>query len=237
MQARSVRLMGRSNRSGELLIRLRAGQAVPLQETNPYVRQACEMRDLVLTAPELEAGFPELFPRPADPVWAEVGCYFGETLTAMAGNVSGVNFLGVDIRFKRVVKSGLRIRKAGLQNARVVLCDVDGFLDALPPRSLAGINVFFPDPWPRRKHRKHRFVNHGFLERAASRCRSGGVFWFKTDQESYFREVEALVPQYGFVTDTVPPRILGDRDYDSVFQRLFQRQSDGVYQAAWKRES
>ena len=237
MPDRSLRLMGRSNRAGELLIRMRAGETVPLKDTNPYVREACAMRDLILTAPELSAGFPAIFPRPRQPVWAKVGCYLGETLAAMAGDNRDFNFLGVDIRYKRVVKSARRARRENLENVRVALCDAGVFLDALPPRSLAGVNVFFPDPWPRPKHRKHRFVNLEFLERVAARCRPGGVFWFKTDQEDYFKEVMALAPRAGFHPDRVPPEILGGADYDSFFQRLFHRRREGVLQAVLKLKS
>lgn len=226
--------MGRSNRAGELLIRMRAGETVPLQDTNPYVREACAMKEVILTAPELQKGFPRIFPHAASPVWAEVGCYFGETIAEMAGNVPGFNFLGVDIRYKRVVKSGRRARRLGLSNLCIVLCDAEMFLETLPLGVLAGISVFFPDPWPRAKHRKHRFVNRDFLSLAASRCRPGGLFWFKTDQQEYFDEVEKTAAECGFHPDRVPPAILGGRDYDSVFQRLFNQEPGGVFQAVWK---
>jgi len=237
MPGRSVRLMGRMNRAGELLIRMRAGETVPLRDTNPYVREACAMHDLILTAPELSAGFPEVFPHPQRPVWAEVGCYLGETLAAMAVHNGNLNFLGVDIRYKRVVKSARRARQEGLENVRIVLCDAAVFLDALPPGSLAGVNVFFPDPWPRPRHRKHRFVNLEFLQRTAVRCRPGGVFWFKTDQEDYFNEVLDLAPRAGFQPDRVPPEILGGADFDSFFQRLFHHRPEGVFQAVLKLKS
>ncbi|HDP94890.1 MAG TPA: hypothetical protein ENN40_05970 [Candidatus Aminicenantes bacterium] len=231
MQTRPLRLMGRSNRAGEILIRLRAGLKLPLNESNPYLREACDMRDLILTAPELEKGFPGMFADPQRAVWADVGCYFGETLADMAVNVPDVNFLGVDIRYKRVVKSGRRLERMGITNARIVLCDAGMFLNTLPAGSLAGISVFFPDPWPREKHRKHRFLNREFLHLAASRCRPGALLWFKTDQEEYFNDVMALAPECGFHADRVPPEILGGRDYDSVFQRLFKRSPEGVFQA------
>lgn len=232
MEPRSPRLMGRCNRSGELLIRMRNGQPVPLKETNPYVKESVEMREFLFTSVEIKAKFPEIFPDPHRRIWADIGCYFGETIAEMAGLNRDLNFLGVDIRYKRVVKSVRRIRQAGLENARIALCDAAVFLDSLPVHGLAGVSVFFPDPWPRRRHRKHRFVNRDFLEQVASRLEAGGVFWFKTDQEDYFNEVKAQAEACGFSVGEFPPRILESRDYDSFFQRLFQGNDPGFFQLA-----
>jgi tRNA (guanine-N7-)-methyltransferase len=129
--------------------------------------------------------FPQTFGRAA-PVVAEVGFGMGETTARIAAEHPGSDYLAIEVHTPGV-GSLLRLVAAGeLSNVRVVQHDaVEVLRDMVPPGSLAAIHVFFPDPWPKKRHHKRRLLQPAFIALAASRLAPGGLLHVATDWREY----------------------------------------------------
>lgn len=217
---------------GNILIRLRKGEEIEIDPYNRYLHEAKHLTDLLYTRPELEGAFPGIFENPSLPVLLEIGCYMGETVAEMGKRNRDFNILGVDIKYKRVVKSCLRIKREKLSNAKIVIGDARELIMILPDHSLTGMIAFFPDPWQKTRHEKNRFLDDHFLKTASRKLTDGGFVWIKTDNNNYFEEVRERVLNFGYtITDTLPlPRRLIGENYRTFFEQLFVKRKKPVYQ-------
>jgi tRNA (guanine-N7-)-methyltransferase len=128
------------------------------------------------------------------PVVAEVGFGMGETTARIAAENAGSDFLGIEVHAPGVGSLLRQVAEAGLSNVRVVQHDaVEVLRDMVPPASLAAIHVFFPDPWPKKRHHKRRLLQPAFVALAASRLKPGAVLHVATDWEEYANEVLAVL--------------------------------------------
>ena len=128
------------------------------------------------------------------PVVLEIGFGMGETTAAIAAARPQENFLGVEVYPAGVGSLLMRVEAAGLSNVRVIQHDaVEVLRDMIAPDSLAGVHLFFPDPWPKARHHKRRLVQPGFVATLAARCRAGGYLHFATDWEHYALQMLAVL--------------------------------------------
>lgn len=133
-----------------------------------------------------------LFGRQA-PLYAELGCGNGHFLTALAAARPECDFLGVDIRARRIEKSCSKADRGGLGNIRFVLDDAYGFLEnSLPPGVLDTAYVNFPDPWPKYRHRKFRLNTERFLRLLTRALAPGGTLWWVCDHYPQIIDVVGL---------------------------------------------
>jgi tRNA (guanine-N7-)-methyltransferase len=129
--------------------------------------------------------FPAVFGRKA-PVVVEVGSGMGETTARIARENPGTDYLAVEVHAPGVGSLLRQLEEEGAGNVRVVRHDaVEVLRDMVPPGSLAGIHVFFPDPWPKKRHHKRRLVQEPFVRLAAERLAPGGYIHVATDWEEY----------------------------------------------------
>jgi tRNA (guanine-N7-)-methyltransferase len=137
--------------------------------------------------------FERVFGRRA-PCILEVGFGMGETTAAIAQAAPERDFIGVDVHGPGVGALLQRIDALGLANVRVVRHDAVAVVAAMiPERSLAGIHVFFPDPWPKKRHHKRRLLNAAFVHALARRLAPGGYLHVATDWEDYAHEILATL--------------------------------------------
>jgi tRNA (guanine-N7-)-methyltransferase len=133
--------------------------------------------------------FDRLFGRRAATI-LEVGFGMGETTAAIAQSRPGDNFLGIEVHGPGVGSLLKRIDELGLGNVRVVRHDAVEVVAAMIPRaSLAGVHVFFPDPWPKKRHHKRRLLQPAFVHELALRLVPGGYLHVATDWEDYAVEI------------------------------------------------
>jgi tRNA (guanine-N7-)-methyltransferase len=126
------------------------------------------------------------------PVILEIGSGMGESTAALAAAAPEVNHVAVEVYQPGLAQLLMRIRDMGLTNLRLLRADAVPVLRAhLEPESLVGIRVYFPDPWPKRKHHKRRLVQPEFVALAASRLRSGGTLHLATDWAHYAVQMRA----------------------------------------------
>lgn len=159
---------------------------------NPYVAAHREFGEELLPASDAKAWrgrWAEHFGRAA-PLHLEVGSGNGFYLCGMAELNPDHHWVGVEIRFKRVVLVAKKLRAAGLKNARIVRYDARALHELFEDGTLAGVHVNHPDPWERESRRHHRLIDRDFLELMARLCAPGAELRLKTD---FGPHVRALV--------------------------------------------
>jgi tRNA (guanine-N7-)-methyltransferase len=124
------------------------------------------------------------------PLEVELGSGDGSFLVNYAKLHPERNFLGVERLLGRLRKLDRKALRTGLTNLRGLRVESAYFLEYLLPRvSVTALHVYFPDPWPKRKHRKNRLVNARFTEIARQALAPGGVIYLRTDDEDYFAQM------------------------------------------------
>jgi len=171
---------------------LRPGQRTALETVLPAL-----LVDLAAPPPE---DLRSLFPEKVDAVRLEIGFGGGEHLLHAARNAPRVGFIGVEPFEAGIAKAVVAIAREQVRNIRLFDQDATLLLDWLPAASLAGIDLLFADPWPKKRHFKRRFVNAANLDRIVRCLEAGGVFRFATDVESYLEWTLAEVEKHGGLT-------------------------------------
>jgi tRNA (guanine-N7-)-methyltransferase len=181
--------------------------------------------------------FEQVFGRRA-PVVAEVGFGMGETTARIAAENADTDFLGIEVHAPGVGSLLKQLAESGLGNVRIVQHDaVEVMRDMIPPASLAGIHVFFPDPWPKKRHHKRRLLKPAFAALAGSRLAPGGTFHVATDWEEYAQEVLAVLSATPGLENTAPgfaPRP-GTRP-ETKFERRGLKLGHGVWDIVFRKQ-
>jgi tRNA (guanine-N7-)-methyltransferase len=138
--------------------------------------------DLETAAP---ANLATLFPTPVGPVRLEVGFGGGEHMLADAERDPQTGFIGVEPFVNGMAKALAAITARGLVNIRLHFGDAIHVLDWLPGHSIARLDLIYPDPWPKRRHWKRRFVQDATIAAMARVLEPGGSFRFVTDWPDY----------------------------------------------------
>jgi tRNA (guanine-N7-)-methyltransferase len=133
--------------------------------------------------------FHSIFGRCA-PVVLEIGFGMGETSAAIAKAHPDRDFLGIEVHGPGVGSLLNRLEAEHLTNVRVIRHDaVEVVGTMIAPATLAGVHVYFPDPWPKKRHHKRRLMKHPFVRELALRLLPGGYLHAATDWEDYAREM------------------------------------------------
>jgi tRNA (guanine-N7-)-methyltransferase len=134
----------------------------------------------------------ELFPR-VQPLEVELGCGDASFLVNHAKAHPERNFIGVERLGGRIRKLDRKGRRAGLTNLRGVRIESSYFLEyLLPPKSASALHIYFPDPWPKRRHLKNRFINERFTQIAQRVLVPGGIVYLRTDHADYFEQMTTV---------------------------------------------
>ncbi|MET9777415.1 tRNA (guanosine(46)-N7)-methyltransferase TrmB [Streptomyces sp. NPDC006367] len=146
----------------------------------------------------------ELFGNTA-PVVLEIGFGMGEATARMAAADPDTNILAVDVHTPGQGNLLALADRQGLTNVRVANGDAIILLrEMLAPDSLAGLRVYFPDPWPKKRHHKRRLIQPEFLTLAASRLAPGAVVHCATDWEPYAEQMLEVLTAHPDFENTVP---------------------------------
>lgn len=131
-------------------------------------------------------------------VWLEVGFGGGEHMVHQAAANPGAAIIGCEPFINGVAMLLGKIRAAGVENVAVHPGDVRDLFDVLPEAGIARAFLLYPDPWPKKRHHRRRFVTPGFLGPLARVLRPGAEFRVATDIPDYVRQTLAEVPRAGF---------------------------------------
>jgi len=135
----------------------------------------------------------------------DIGFGDGEALFTSAANHPDVDYLGVEVHEPGVGHLLVLLEQAGLDNLRIVNRDVVDVVDhMLSPSAFDVVDIFFPDPWPKKRHHKRRLINRPFVERMATVMKPGGLLHVATDWANYAEQIEAVLaaaPAFGQVDE------------------------------------
>ncbi|HEY9279385.1 MAG TPA: tRNA (guanosine(46)-N7)-methyltransferase TrmB [Eoetvoesiella sp.] len=172
------------------------------------------------------------------PTILEIGFGMGETTEKIATSRPGDNFLGVEVFNAGVGAMLKRIDASGLQNIRIIQHDaVEVARDMILPDSLAGVHIYFPDPWPKTRHHKRRLIQPAFIKLLASRIAPGGYIHCATDWENYAQQMLAVLgaePQLANTAEGYAPR--PDFRPQTKFETRGLRLGHGVWDLIFKRK-
>jgi tRNA (guanine-N7-)-methyltransferase len=160
------------------------------------------------------------------PVVLEIGFGMGETTARMAAAAPETGILAVDVHTPGQGNLLALAEREGLTNVRVANGDAFILLrEMLPPESLSGIRVYFPDPWPKKRHHKRRLIQPEFLDLAATRMAPGAVLHCATDWEPYAERMLEVLSAHGSFQNTAPGGGFAERP---AFRPLTRFESQGL---------
>jgi tRNA (guanine-N7-)-methyltransferase len=152
---------------------------------------------LVLAEARSLAPLPDIFGN-ENPVEVEIGCGKAKFLIARAAEFPQINFLGIDVAWKWMKFGVQRSERRGLRNIKFLRADArEAVTYGLRPGSVSVFHIYFPDPWPKRKHRKRRIVTGDFLRVLHERLADVGLVEMATDHEDYHLHMKRAVLQSG----------------------------------------
>ncbi len=196
--------------------RMTPGQKRGLEEAWP--RFGCQVEDGLLNLIEVF---------PTGDIVLEIGFGMGDSLLQMAEENPEVNFIGVEVHRPGVGHLLNRVLENGTTNIRVFAEDsIDVLKNCMPLASLDKIQIFFPDPWHKKKHHKRRLLNQDFAQLLASRLKSDGVLHIATDWQDYAESIKETFTNWR-ETD-VPPRV--ETKYERRGRRLDHEVFDFAFQ-------
>ncbi|MGA9778868.1 MAG: tRNA (guanosine(46)-N7)-methyltransferase TrmB [Limisphaerales bacterium] len=170
------------------------------------------------------------------PLEVELGCGDASFLVEQARRHPERNFVGVERLLGRLRKLDRKGHRAGLVNLRGVRIESAYFLEyMLPPHSVSVLHIYFPDPWPKKKHRKYRLINECFPELAHAALAPGGAVFLRTDDQDYFRQItEVFGASGGFRQIETPPELA---NLLTDFEQEFQARGIKTLRAAYQTKS
>lgn len=167
------------------------------------------------------------------PLEIEVGCGKGQFLTRRAKENPDCDFLGIERMLERVRLFDGKCRRGCIDNAMVLRLEaLYTFHYLLPAHHARRVYVFFPDPWPKKKHHSHRLFGPLFLNALWKRLEIGGKIEFATDHREYFETVcECFAGDSRFKRQEPMPR---PKEVWTEFETMFRNQGLPIYNAAWE---
>jgi tRNA (guanine-N7-)-methyltransferase len=169
----------------------------------------------------------------AQPLEVELGCGDASFLIEYARRNSALNFIGVERLLGRLQKLDRKGRRAGLTNLRGVRIESAYFLRyLLPAHSTEALHIYFPDPWPKKKHRRHRLINESFPALARNNLKPGGKVFLRTDDTDYFTQMnEVFDGAAEFEKTSTPPELA---EITTDFERDFNAEGIPTLRAAYR---
>ena len=131
-------------------------------------------------------------------LWLEIGFGAGEHMVHQAQANPGVGIIGCEPFLNGVAMALAKIRKAGVENIRIHPGDARNLVDVFPEASVARAFLLYPDPWPKKRHHRRRFVTPAHLAPLARVLKPGAIFRVATDIPDYVRQTLEEVPGQGF---------------------------------------
>ena len=175
----------------------------------------------------------EVFPQ-MQPIEVELGSGDGSFIAQWAALNPGINFLAVERLLGRLRKIERKSRRAGLANVRAIRLEASYFAQyLLPPQSITAFHIYFPDPWPKRKHRGNRLINERFSEVLRTALRIDGIVYLRTDDADYFGQMtHAFEANENFDAMPTPERLAAVL---TDFERAFNAEGIQTNRAAYRR--
>ena len=165
----------------------------------------------------------------------EIGSGKGGFILARSTERPDLNFLGIEYEKTYCYYAADRARRAGLENMRMLCCDAGPLLArGIPEASIWRLHVYFPDPWPKRRHRRRRLIQPPFVENAKRVLAPGGQLLIVTDHEDYFRQICSVLADVSGLANIPLPRLSSDENevVGTNFERKYAVEGRRFYSIA-----
>ena len=173
------------------------------------------------------------------PRMLEIGFGAGEALLAFAQSHPELDCIGVEVHKPGVGHLLLGAEAAGLQNLRIICHDaVEVLQQQLAPGSIQRVHIFFPDPWPKKRHHKRRLIQPGFVELLARVLAVGGTLRLATDWEHYAMHMREVIDASPWFVNEAPDTGFVARSEERTltrFERRGHRLGHGVWDLSYRR--
>ncbi len=185
--------------------------------------------------------FTHLFGRSA-PVHIEIGSGKGTFLVNQAAAQAQVDFLGIEWASKYYRCAVDRIGRRGLTNVRILRADAPVFLrDFVPDESVDCLHIYFPDPWPKKRHHKRRLLQASNLEILLRCLKPGGQIRIATDHEEYFQQIRDVTQAYSALLEEIeferPAGALDGERTGTNYERKYVKESRTIRTAAFRKRT
>jgi len=131
-----------------------------------------------------------------NPVVMEIGFGMGHATVEIADKNRNINYIAIEVHTPGVGKVLSEIEKRNLSNIRIIQYDaVQVIRKMIPLNFLQGVHIFFPDPWPKKKHHKRRLIQNDFVKELILLIKKGGYLYIATDWEDYARQILLVLDQ------------------------------------------
>ena len=129
------------------------------------------------------------------PLYLEIGFGNASNLLSQAQHYPNRNYIGCEIYESGIGGALKTIKNKNIKNVRIAVGDALDTIEYLSPKSLDGVFIFFPDPWPKKRHNKRRMINEEFLEKLGAKMKAHAQLFMATDDDSYAQEIIQLLAQ------------------------------------------
>jgi len=193
---------------------------------------------ITLKAEDLDGkiDFVRIFGRPG-PVHIEIGSGKGTFLLGQATSQPNDNFLGIEWARKYYRYAVDRIGRCGLTNVRIIRTDAAGFItNSVPDESVDCFHIYFPDPWPKKRHHKRRFICPANLEQLILCLKTSGQIRIATDHADYFEQIKLVLAARSETLkqiDFIKPTGAEDEEWTGTnFERKYIKEQRPIYTIA-----
>lgn len=177
--------------------------------------------------PAVNHDFAAIFGRHA-PLLVEIGFGNGESLARMASENPDRDYIGIEVHRPGVGHLMMKLAESGLTNVRIFCHDAIDILEQrIADQSLSGIHLFFPDPWPKKRHHKRRIVRPSFVKLIVRKLKPGGYFHAATDWQNY---AESMLAELSAEKDLINASKTEDYCDRPAYRPLtkFERRGEGL---------
>lgn len=175
-----------------------------------------------------------IFPTP-QPLEVEIGSGDGSFLAKYAEAHRGINFIGIERLLGRVRKLEKKANRAGLANLRILRLEASYIVRyLLPDKAVRAVHIYFPDPWPKRRHWKNRLITEEFTRDLERSLEPGGTVYLRTDNQDYFNQMlESFGKNPHYRKVETPPALL---EFKTDFEREFNKKGIPTLHATYVRD-
>ena len=183
--------------------------------------------------------FPDVFGR-SGPVHIEIGSGKGTFLVSQAKAQPDINFLGIEWTRKYYRHAVDRIGRWGLKNVKLIRTDAADFLIRfIPDSSVACYHIYYPDPWPKKRHNKRRFICSETIEHLIRTLTPGGVIQIATDHEGYFEQIIQVLAERKDALEEIEFAVAAGAQEEEIvgtnYERKYIKEKRKVHTIATKR--
>lgn len=205
--------------------RMTDAQSLAFQERWPLVG---------LEVKEGTCDFVRIFKREA-PVILEIGFGSGTSLLETAKTHPEINFIGVEMYRPGIGALLLGMQEQEIDNVRIYYADAVEVLEhCIALQSLDGVQIFFPDPWPKRRHHKRRLIQRPFIDLVVERLKSTGVLHVATDWEDYAKEMMKVLTQVATLKNMAGVGNFSDRSCQRPIVTKFEHRGHASGRKIWE---